>query len=115
MDDEFPFERISKYWEQGFFITSIATLPTQWAVVMSTDSGFEEQYFRVHHVVGMAHPSKCGIAIGRHGHFDCTEDPGGKAPDFACLDACMLLYLCFEFFADGKIGPARAAPCLVNE
>ena len=115
VDDEFPSERISKYWEQGFFITSLATLPRQWAIVMSTDAGFEEQYLKVHYVVGTTHPSKCGTAIGRHGHFDCKEDPRGKLPEFAlmpCLDACSLLYLCFVCTAAMEIRPARAAPCL---
>ena len=109
VDDEFPSERISRYWEQGFFITSMATLPTQWAVVMSTDSGFEEQYVRVHHVVGTTHPSKCGTAIGRRGHFDCKEDPSGRAPHSVCLGAHILLHLCFACTADAGFGPARAA------
>ena len=43
VSDSFPFEWIKKKWREGFFVTSMATANTQWAVVMSRTTGISHQ------------------------------------------------------------------------
>ncbi|GFZ08076.1 protein kinase family protein [Actinidia rufa] len=43
VSDSFPFKWINKKWKEGFYVTSMATSGSRWAVVMSRGSGFSEQ------------------------------------------------------------------------
>ncbi|KAL0441487.1 UNVERIFIED_CONTAM: Casein kinase-like protein HD16 [Sesamum radiatum] len=43
VSDSFPFKWINKKWREGFYVTSMATSGTRWAVVMSRGAGFSEQ------------------------------------------------------------------------
>ena len=43
MSDSFPFKWINKKWKEGFYVTSMATSHTRWAVVMSRNAGFVDQ------------------------------------------------------------------------
>ena len=43
MSDSFPFKWINKKWKEGFYVTSMATSHTRWAVVMSRNAGFIDQ------------------------------------------------------------------------
>lgn len=43
VSDSFPFKWINKKWREGFFVTSMATAGTRWAVVMSRGAGFSDQ------------------------------------------------------------------------
>ena len=43
VSDSFPFKWINKKWKEGFFVTSMATSHTRWAVVMSRNAGFIDQ------------------------------------------------------------------------
>ena len=43
MSDSFPFKWINKKWKEGFYVTSMATSGTRWAVVMSRNAGFVDQ------------------------------------------------------------------------
>merc|ERR1711865_738658 len=43
MGDLFPFKWINKKWKKGFFVTSLATSNTRWAVVMSRNAPYKEQ------------------------------------------------------------------------
>lgn len=48
VSDSFPFKWINKKWKEGFYVTSMATSHTRWAVVMSRNAGFVDQVgFRV--------------------------------------------------------------------
>jgi hypothetical protein len=40
VSDSFPFKWINKKWKEGFYVTSMATSHTRWAVVMSRNAGF---------------------------------------------------------------------------
>lgn len=44
VSDSFPFKWINKKWKEGFHVTSMATSHTRWAVVMSRNAGFVEQF-----------------------------------------------------------------------
>ena len=43
VSDSFPFKWINKKWKEGFYVTSMATSHTRWAVVMSRNAGFIDQ------------------------------------------------------------------------
>ncbi|XP_038986299.1 casein kinase 1-like protein HD16 [Phoenix dactylifera] len=43
VSDSFPFKWINKKWMEGFFVTSMATAGSRWAVVMSRNAGFSDQ------------------------------------------------------------------------
>ena len=43
VSDSFPFKWINKKWKEGFYVTSMATSGTRWAVVMSRNAGFVDQ------------------------------------------------------------------------
>ena len=43
MSDSFPFKWINKKWKEGFYVTSMATSHTRWAVVMSRNAGYIDQ------------------------------------------------------------------------
>ena len=43
VSDCFPFKWINKKWKEGFYVTSMATSHTRWAVVMSRNAGFVDQ------------------------------------------------------------------------
>jgi len=43
VSDSFPFKWINKKWKEGFYVTSMATSHTRWAVVMSRNAGFVDQ------------------------------------------------------------------------
>lgn len=43
VSDSFPFKWINKKWREGFFVTSMATAGTRWAVIMSRGAGFSDQ------------------------------------------------------------------------
>ena len=43
VSDSFPFKWINKKWKEGFYVTSMATSRTRWAVVMSRNAGFIDQ------------------------------------------------------------------------
>lgn len=43
VSDSFPYEWIKKKWKEGFYVTSMATSTSTWAVVMSKGSGFVSQ------------------------------------------------------------------------
>ncbi|KAK9100894.1 hypothetical protein Scep_024324 [Stephania cephalantha] len=43
VSDIFPFKWINKKWKEGFFVTSITTSGSRWAVVMSRNAGYSTQ------------------------------------------------------------------------
>ncbi|KAH9613297.1 hypothetical protein KSS87_016092, partial [Heliosperma pusillum] len=43
VSDAFPFKWINKKWREGFYVTSMATAGSRWAVVMSRGAGFSDQ------------------------------------------------------------------------
>ncbi|KAK8618819.1 hypothetical protein V6N13_132798 [Hibiscus sabdariffa] len=43
VSDSFPFKWINKKWREGFYVTSMATSGSRWAVVMSRGAGFIDQ------------------------------------------------------------------------
>lgn len=43
VSDSFPFKWINKKWKEGFYVTSMTTSDTRWAVVMSRSAGFVDQ------------------------------------------------------------------------
>ncbi|GER52110.1 casein kinase I [Striga asiatica] len=43
VSDSFPFKWINKKWKEGFYVTSMATSRSRWAVVMSRTAGFSDQ------------------------------------------------------------------------
>ncbi|OEL30985.1 Casein kinase I-like protein 2 [Dichanthelium oligosanthes] len=43
VSDTFPYKWINKKWRDGFFVTSMATAGSRWAVVMSRNAGFSDQ------------------------------------------------------------------------
>ncbi|KAE9462307.1 hypothetical protein C3L33_05785, partial [Rhododendron williamsianum] len=43
VSDSFPFKWINKKWKEGFYVTSMATSGSRWAVVMSRNAGFSNQ------------------------------------------------------------------------
>lgn len=43
VSDSFPFKWINKKWKEGFFVTSMATAASRWAVVMSRNTPFRDQ------------------------------------------------------------------------
>jgi hypothetical protein len=43
VSDSFPFKWINKKWKEGFYVTSMATAGSRWAVVMSRNAGFTDQ------------------------------------------------------------------------
>ena len=45
VSDAFPFKWINKKWREGFYVTSMATAGSRWAVVMSRGAGYSDQVF----------------------------------------------------------------------
>uniref|UniRef100_A0A803N862 non-specific serine/threonine protein kinase n=1 Tax=Chenopodium quinoa TaxID=63459 RepID=A0A803N862_CHEQI len=43
VSDAFPFKWINKKWREGFYVTSMATAGSRWAVVMSRGAGYADQ------------------------------------------------------------------------
>ncbi|XP_062221047.1 casein kinase 1-like protein HD16 isoform X3 [Phragmites australis] len=43
VSDTFPYKWINKKWRDGFYVTSMATAGSRWAVVMSRNAGFSDQ------------------------------------------------------------------------
>ncbi|KAL2318196.1 hypothetical protein Fmac_032072 [Flemingia macrophylla] len=43
VSDSFPFKWINKKWREGFYVTSMATAGSRWAIVMSRGAGFSDQ------------------------------------------------------------------------
>lgn len=43
VSESFPFKWINKKWKEGFYVTSMATSGSRWAVVMSRNAGFSAQ------------------------------------------------------------------------
>lgn len=43
VSDAFPFKWINKKWREGFYVTSMATAGSRWAVVMSRGAGYSDQ------------------------------------------------------------------------
>lgn len=43
VSETFPFKWISRKWKEGFFVTSMATSGSRWAVVVSRNAGFSQQ------------------------------------------------------------------------
>ncbi|KAK3410914.1 casein kinase 1-like protein HD16 [Eucalyptus grandis] len=43
VSDSFPFKWINKKWKEGFYVTSMGTAGSRWAIVMSRGAGFSEQ------------------------------------------------------------------------
>jgi hypothetical protein len=43
VSDSFPFKWINKKWKEGFYVTSMATSGSRWAIVMSRNAGFSDQ------------------------------------------------------------------------
>ncbi|KAF3772643.1 Casein kinase I-like protein 2 [Nymphaea thermarum] len=43
VSDSFPYKWINKKWREGFFVTSMATAGSRWAVVMSRNAPFSDQ------------------------------------------------------------------------
>ena len=70
VNEMLPCEQLSEYWKHGFYITSMATVGAHWAIVLSTNAGFEDQYVKVFKT---AHPYK-STAIGRKGWFTYDGD-----------------------------------------
>ncbi len=50
VSDSFPFKWINKKWKEGFYVTSMATSHTRWAVVMSRNAGFIDQVTFLHNM-----------------------------------------------------------------
>ena len=79
VSDSFPFKWINKKWKEGFYVTSMATSHTRWAVVMSRNAGFIDQCVEL----DFQYPSE-----GIHRRWDAG---GGvlPAPPQSCRDwAC---------------------------
>ena len=70
VSDSFPFKWINKKWKEGFYVTSMATSHTRWAVVMSRNAGFVDQCVEL----DFQYPSE-----GIHRRWDA----GGTAPESA--------------------------------
>ncbi|XP_048139584.1 casein kinase 1-like protein HD16 isoform X2 [Rhodamnia argentea] len=43
VSDSFPFKWINKKWKEGFYVTSMGTAGSRWAIVMSRGAGFSDQ------------------------------------------------------------------------
>lgn len=43
VSESFPFKWINKKWREGFYVTSMATAGSRWAIVMSRGAGFSDQ------------------------------------------------------------------------
>lgn len=50
VSNSFPYKWINKKWQDGFYVTSMATAGSRWAVVMSHNAGFSNQvaFFPLH-------------------------------------------------------------------
>ena len=76
VNEELPFKQISEYWKHGFYIRSMVSVGKYWAILMSTNAGFEDQYIKVLRTT----PQYESTAIGRKGWFTYNGDVDGKAP-----------------------------------
>ncbi|XP_030464584.1 casein kinase 1-like protein HD16 [Syzygium oleosum] len=43
VSDSFPFKWINKKWKEGFYVTSMGTAGSRWAIVMSRGAGYSDQ------------------------------------------------------------------------
>ncbi|KAB2008044.1 hypothetical protein ES319_D10G071700v1 [Gossypium barbadense] len=62
VSESFPFKWINKKWREGFYVTSMATSGSRWAVVMSRGAGFSDQVVEL----DFLYPSE-----GIHRRWDC--------------------------------------------
>ena len=71
VSDSFPFKWINKKWKEGFYVTSMATSHTRWAVVMSRNAGFVDQCVEL----DFQYPSE-----GIHRRWDAGGEAHGSSP-----------------------------------
>ena len=71
VSDSFPFKWINKKWKEGFYVTSMATSHTRWAVVMSRNAGFVDQCVEL----DFQYPSE-----GIHRRWDAGGEALGRPP-----------------------------------
>ena len=71
VSDSFPFKWINKKWKEGFYVTSMATSHTRWAVVMSRNAGFVDQCVEL----DFQYPSE-----GIHRRWDAGGEALGSRP-----------------------------------
>ncbi|XVF26833.1 hypothetical protein REPUB_Repub14bG0053200 [Reevesia pubescens] len=62
VSESFPFKWINKKWREGFYVTSMATSGSRWAIVMSRGAGFSDQVVEL----DFLYPSE-----GIHHRWDC--------------------------------------------
>ena len=79
VSDSFPFKWINKKWREGFYVTSMATAGSRWAVVMSRNAGFTDQVRQglFGGAQSMAVPAgdRCfaGVAVTRRSESSCLR------------------------------------------
>ncbi len=78
VSDSFPFKWINKKWKEGFYVTSMATSHTRWAVVMSRNAGFVDQCVEL----DFQYPSE-----GIHRRWDAGGEAHGQTPFMLLLYA----------------------------
>jgi hypothetical protein len=83
VSDSFPFKWINKKWKEGFYVTSMATSHTRWAVVMSRNAGFVDQ------VRPSALPTSCVDCCSKFVRFLGL----GPGDDYEAVGACLAAYL----------------------
>jgi hypothetical protein len=82
VSDSFPFKWINKKWKEGFYVTSMATSHTRWAVVMSRNAGFVDQCVEL----DFQYPSE-----GIHRRWDGGAPCEGHSSKRLCLEGSVVL------------------------
>lgn len=86
VSDSFPFKWINKKWKEGFYVTSMATSGTRWAVVMSRNAGFIDQCVEL----DFQYPSE-----GIHRRWDAgASEPPSPLCDARLAPLLLVSYAC---------------------
>ena len=67
----FPIKWISEKWTEGYYITSMAHFQTRWAIVMSKNAGFEDQFVEL----DFQHPSEGYLKWAKGGAVSALACP----------------------------------------
>ena len=67
VSESFPFKWINKKWREGFYVSSMATAGSRWAIVMSRGAGFSDQVLLLCFGISLHSNAFCG---GKEGEGD---------------------------------------------
>lgn len=111
VSDSFPFKWINKKWKEGFYVTSMATSHTRWAVVMSRNAGFVDQVRLLRVCVCRQHTAWLHLAVLLSAAVLAAVTVGSSKPltDLLLLTAAASLHSVWSWTSSTPLRASTAA------